>query len=147
WQAASEYKDTRGALLLENESTYTLLENMIHAVTSPFRSKKLHIGMDEAEELGRGIFLNKYGYKDRLDLMSTHLKRVTDITESLGLDVMMWSDMFLKLASDTGDVYSKETVIPQHIIDQTPDSVQLMYWQYNATDINHYYNIIDQHKG
>src|SRR5699024_2122613 len=57
WQAASEYKDTRGALLLENESTYTLLENMIHAVTSPFRSKKLHIGMDEAEELGRGIFL------------------------------------------------------------------------------------------
>lgn len=147
WQAASEYKDTRGALLLESESTYTLLENMIRSVTQPFRSKKIHIGMDEAEELGRGIFLNKHGHKERFELMSVHLKRVTEITESLGLDVMMWSDMFLKLASETGDVYSKETVIPQHIIDQTPDSVQLMYWQYNATDINHYYNIIEQHKG
>src|SRR5699024_809752 len=92
-------------------------------------------------------FLNKHGYKDRLTLMSAHLERVTKMTESLGLDAMMWSDMFLKLASDTGDVYSKETVIPEEIIEQTPDSVQLMYWQYNATDINHYYNIIDQHKG
>lgn len=147
WEAVKEYKDTRGALLLESEPTYTLLENMIQSVSAPFRSKRIHIGMDEAEELGRGIFLNKNGYKDRFELMSTHLDRVVKVTESLGLEVMMWSDMFLKLASDTGDVYSKETVIPQHIIDQTPDSVQLMYWQYNATDINHYYNIIDQHKG
>lgn len=147
WEAVREYKDTRGALLLESEPTYTLLENMIQAASAPFRSKRIHIGMDEAEELGRGIYLNKNGYKERFELMSVHLERVTKITESLGLDAMMWSDMFLKLASDTGDVYSKETVIPQHIIDQTPDSVQLMYWQYNATDINHYYNIIDQHKG
>lgn len=48
-------KDTRGALLLKSEKTYELLENMIQSVSSPLRSKRIHIGMDEAEELGRGI--------------------------------------------------------------------------------------------
>src|SRR5699024_6514128 len=49
WNAASRYKDTRGALLLESDATYELLENMIHSVSKPFRSKRIHIGMDEAE--------------------------------------------------------------------------------------------------
>src|SRR5699024_11357368 len=53
WDAAYHYKDTRGALLLESEQTYELLENMISSVSRPFRSKRIHIGMDEAEEVGR----------------------------------------------------------------------------------------------
>src|SRR5699024_4152232 len=35
WDAASRYKDTRGALLLESEDTYQLLENMIRSVSEP----------------------------------------------------------------------------------------------------------------
>lgn len=146
WEAAWKYKDTRGALLLESEQTYELLENMITSVSAPFRSKRIHIGMDEAEEVGRGHYLNKNGYKPRFDLMAKHLEKVLDITNRLGLDAMMWSDMFLKLASQTGDHYSESTVIPEYIIEQTPHNVQMTYWQYNATDINHYYKIIDQHK-
>src|SRR5690625_2340116 len=145
WDAALPYKDTRGALLLESEPTYTLLENMIEAASAPFRSKRIHIGMDEAEELGRGHYLNRNGYKPRVELMTEHLAKVLEITDELGLETMMWSDMFLKLASETGDVYSSSTVIPEHIIEQTPDNVQLMYWQYNSPDIDHYRNIINQH--
>lgn len=147
WSAASRYKDTRGALLLESEPTYELLENMITSVSSPFRSKKIHIGMDEAEELGRGVYLNENGYKPRFDLMSQHLTRVIEITDNLGLEAMMWSDMFLKLASETGDRYSKSTEIPDYIYDQTPENVQLMYWRYNETDVSHYEQVIHQHKG
>jgi len=146
WDGAYHYKDTRGALLLENEETYQLLENMIRSVSKPFRSKRIHIGMDEAEEVGRGIFLNKHGHKSRFELMATHLDKVLQITDKLGLEAMMWSDMFLKLASETGDQYSKSTQIPDYIIEQTPEQVQLMYWQYNATDIEHYRNIIAEHQ-
>lgn len=146
WEPVRHYKDTRGALLLESEPTYELLEKMIGAASRPFRSKRIHIGMDEAEELGRGIFLNKNGYTSRVDLMTTHLDRVLKMTDDLGLDAMMWSDMFLKLASDTGDIYSADTEIPQEIIDQTPEQIQLMYWQYNSTDIEHYRQIIAKHK-
>ena len=146
WDAAYHYKDTRGALLLESEQTYELLENMISSVSRPFRSKRIHIGMDEAEEVGRGIYLNKNGYKSRFELMATHLDKVLQITDKLDLEAMMWSDMFLKLASQTGDRYSKSTQIPDYIVEQTPEQVQLMYWQYNATDIEHYRNIIKQHQ-
>ncbi|MEK5036664.1 beta-N-acetylhexosaminidase [Sporosarcina sp. FSL K6-3457] len=146
WSAASRYKDTRGALLLESEETYLFIENMISSASKPFRSKKIHIGMDEAEEVGRGIYLNKNGHKPRFELMATHLQRVLDIVEKNGLEAMMWSDMFLKLANSSGDHYSKETEIPDYIIEMTPKDVQLMYWQYNATDKDHYTKILKKHK-
>src|SRR5699024_54592 len=146
WDAAYRYKDTRGALLLESDVTYELLENMIRSVSKPFRSKRIHIGMDEAEEVGRGIYLNQNGYKPRFELMSAHLAKVLNITDQLGLDAMMWSDMFLKLASETGDRYSQATQIPDYMFDKTPDQVQFVYWQDNATDIDHYRNILKQHQ-
>lgn len=148
WSAALPYKDTKGSLLLESEDTLNLIENMIESVSSPFRTKKIHIGMDEAEELGRGHYLNKHGYKPRFEMMADHLKLVLEITDRLDLEAMMWSDMFLKLASSaSGDIYDKTTEIPDHIYDETPDNVQLMYWRYNETDVSHYENIINQHKG
>lgn len=146
WDAAYSYRDTRGALLLENETTYTLLENMITSVTKPFRSKQIHIGMDEAEEVGRGRFLNENGYQARSELMLTHLNKVIQITDALGLQPKMWSDMFLKLASETGDRYSQDTVLPEEIIQQTPDNLQLVYWQYNQTDKKHYDRVLREHK-
>ncbi|GIO27082.1 beta-N-acetylhexosaminidase [Ornithinibacillus bavariensis] len=146
WNAAYRYKDTRGALLLESDDTYDLLDTMIQSVTAPFRSKRIHIGMDEAEEVGRGRYLNLNGYKPRFELMVEHLEKVLAITEKYGLKAMMWSDMFLKLASKTGDQYSKNTEMPAYIIEKTPKNVQLMYWQYNQTDGNHYEQIIEQHK-
>lgn len=146
WGAASRYKDTRGALLLESEETYSFIENMISSVSKPFRSNKIHIGMDEAEELGRGIYLNKNGYKPRFELMANHLRKVLDIVEKNGLEAMMWSDMFLKLASSGGDRYNKDTEIPDYIIEMTPKDVQLMYWQYNATEKDHYTKILKKHK-
>lgn len=146
WEAVLPYKDTRGALLLESEPTYTLLENMIRSVSAPFRSKRIHIGMDEAEELGRGIYLNQNGHKPRFDLMKEHLQRLLKITDALELEVTMWSDMFLKLASSTGDAYTKSTEIPDYMIKETPEQIQLMYWQYNSTDVEHYRNIIRQHQ-
>src|SRR5699024_2347156 len=88
WDAAIKYKDTRGALLLESEPTYDLLERMISSVSSCFRSRRIHIGMDEAEETGRGRFLTMHGHKDRFTLMANHLKRVLSITSTLGLDAV-----------------------------------------------------------
>src|SRR5690625_664312 len=46
WESTWHYKDTRGALLLESEPTYELIENMITSVSAPFRTKRIHIGMD-----------------------------------------------------------------------------------------------------
>ncbi|NBJ70833.1 MULTISPECIES: beta-N-acetylhexosaminidase [Clostridia] len=147
WSAAAHLKDTRGVLLVENEVTYELIDEMIKTLRKSFRSKRIHIGMDEAEELGRGVYLNKYGYKDRLQLMIKHLSRVLKITEQYGLEPMMWSDMFLKLASKTGEAhYDMSTEIPQEMIDITPENVTMMYWDYAHTNKDDYVSLIRKHK-
>lgn len=147
WSDAAHLKDTRGALLLESEATNDFVREMIESVTTPFRSKRIHIGMDEAEELGRGIYLNKFGFKDRLELMTGHLKEVLKVVDDNGLEAMMWSDMFIKLASDTGDShYDLSTEIPEEMIDATPENVQLMYWDYAHTKKEEYLEMMQKHK-
>ncbi|WP_413374941.1 beta-N-acetylhexosaminidase [Alkalihalobacillus sp. 1P02AB] len=147
WDAAVHLKDTRGALLVEQETTYEFIQKIITAASKPFRSKRIHIGMDEAEELGRGVYLNKFGYRDRFELMNGHLKKVLEVTKALGLEPMMWSDMFIKFASQTGDVhYDLDIKIPEHILEETPKDVQLMYWDYFHTKEEEYDQMIQKHK-
>ncbi|CAM3568190.1 hypothetical protein PAGL106935_13185 [Paenibacillus glucanolyticus] len=69
WEPIKHYRDTKGALLVGGEQTDALIERMIEAASAPFRSKKIHIGMDEAEELGRGKYLDHNGYVSRFDIM------------------------------------------------------------------------------
>ncbi|MEF3329838.1 MULTISPECIES: beta-N-acetylhexosaminidase [Oceanobacillus] len=146
WDAAYTYKDTRGALLLESNATYDLLDRMIASAARPFRSNRIHIGMDEAEEVGRGRYLNIHGFKDRFELMKAHLDKIVEITDKYQLRVVMWSDMFLKLASETGDSYDKTTDLPEYIVNQLPDNVQYMYWQYAQADREHYQRMLQQLK-
>lgn len=147
WSAASHLKDTRGVLLVESEETYILIDQMISSVSKPFKTKRIHIGMDEAEELGRGVYLNKFGYKDRLELMTSHLTRVLAIVKKHGLSPMMWSDMFIKLASSTGEEhYNMSTAIPRHIVEKMPADVQLVYWDYIHVNEDDYEGMIKKHK-
>ncbi|ADU31943.1 beta-N-acetylhexosaminidase [Evansella cellulosilytica] len=147
WDATAHLKDTRGVLLVESEETYSFIEKMIVAASKPFRSRRIHIGMDEAEELGRGIYLNKHGYKKRFDLMVDHLERVMAIVKEKQLEPMLWSDMFIKLASSTGeDHYNLSTAISDYIVEKTPKDVQLMYWDYAHTKKEEYVEMIKKHK-
>jgi hypothetical protein len=119
---------------------------MIKCVSAPFRSKRIHIGMDEAHYLGLGTYLSKFGYRNRFDIMNDHLKRVMDITEKYGLKPMIWSDMYFRLASKTGDYYDEESTIPQEVIDKYPKNVQLVYWDYYHQYEEDYSLFINKHK-
>ena len=46
-----------------------------------------------AHTLGTGRHLDKYGYQPGFELMQAHIGRVKAITDSLGLQPMMWGDM------------------------------------------------------
>ncbi|REK71807.1 beta-N-acetylhexosaminidase [Paenibacillus paeoniae] len=147
WEPVKEYKDTKGALLVGSEKTDLLVENMIKSVTAPFRSKKIHIGMDEAEELGRGKFLDHNGHMSRFDIMTQHLDKVLAVTRRLGLKSLMWSDMFLKLASANGeDYYGHETQIPEEMAKRIPKDVDMVYWDYNHVDSQDYETLIAKHR-
>lgn len=136
--------DTLDILLVGEEKTYAFIEKMIQTVATTFKSKKINIGMDEAYMLGRGKYLDKFGYQNRFDIMINHLKRVIEICKKYDLEPMMWSDMFL--AQGWGDYYNTKKVIPQSTIDQVPKEVSLVYWDYYHTDVETYEKMIDIHQ-
>ncbi|MBB6693300.1 beta-N-acetylhexosaminidase [Cohnella xylanilytica] len=150
WEPVRHYRDTKGALLVGEEATDRLVENMIDGASWPFRSRKIHIGMDEAEELGRGKYLDRNGYKDRFDMMAGHLDKVLAAVRRRGLRPMMWSDMFLKLAAGNAgterDYYDKNTKIPEEMASRIPKDATLVYWDYVHLEPEEYENVIANHR-
>ncbi|RXZ82056.1 beta-N-acetylhexosaminidase [Paenibacillaceae bacterium] len=147
WEPIKHYRDTKGALLVGSETTNALIDNMIEAASAPFRSRKIHIGMDEAEELGRGKYLDANGYESRFNIMVAHLEKVLEAVRQRGLKPLMWSDMFLKLASGNGDdYYNKDTFIPEDMARRIPKDVDMVYWDYNHTEPEDYEKLIANHR-
>jgi len=146
WDAAKGLRDTSDVLLAESEDTYAFIEQMITAATKPFRSDKIHIGMDEAHGLGRGRYLDVNGYRPRFEIMTNHLQRVLAITRRLQLQPMIWSDMYIRIGSKTGDYYDEHAVIPKEVIENLPRDVKFVYWDYYHTDPAFYEKYIRLHQ-
>lgn len=146
WPAAGYLRDTGDILLAETESTYEFIDRMIKAASAPFRSKRIHLGMDEAHGLGLGRYLEEYGYKRRFDIMTNHLHRVLEICRKYGLKPMMWSDMFFRLASKTGDYYDTSADVPEDVVEKVPEEIQLVYWDYYHHEQKEYEFFISKHK-
>ncbi|CDR30373.1 Beta-hexosaminidase [Acholeplasma oculi] len=144
YQPYRDIFDTLDILLVGEEKTYQFIEKMIQTMSQMFTSKKINIGMDEAYMLGRGKYLDKFGYEKRFDIMVKHLKRVMEICKKYGFEPMMWSDMFF--ASGWGDYYAKDKKLPQALLDAVPKEVGLIYWDYYHTEASHYINMIEKHQ-
>lgn len=145
WNYAAEIKDTADILLAEEPKTYEFLENIIAAASNPFESNRIHIGMDEAHQLGLGNYLAKNGYRERFDIMNDHLQKVVSITEDLNLEPMIWSDMYFRLGSTYGGYYDVDATIPENVVASIPD-VQLVYWDYYHSDESFYKTFMQKHK-
>lgn len=68
---------------------------MITTISSPLRSKRIHVGLDEAAGVGEGRYRQIFGYEDPTRVFLHHLKRVQDICKRLELKPMIWSDSTL----------------------------------------------------
>lgn len=146
WQHTDEYKDTEDILLIGSEETYQFIDEMIQAATAPLRSKRIHIGMDEAHTLGLGNYIKKNGYRPRFELMNEHLHRVLQITAKYDLNPMIWSDMYFRLGSVEGDYYDTNSVVPDHVIADMPKEMQYVYWDYYHSDPAFYKDYIQKHQ-
>ena len=94
WGRFQRVRDTGDILMVGLDETYELIDKMLKTVSENFKSRTVHIGMDEAFMLGRGRYLNENGCHDRAEIMREHLKRVAEIADKYGLTPIMWGDMF-----------------------------------------------------
>ena len=130
WQEAAPIKDSDRILLAREEKTFAFLEELISHVASCYRSKRIHIGMDEAHGMGRGAFLDKHGYVAPFEIFTEYMERLIAITDKYGLKPMMWSDMYFRNASSRNQYYDENVNIPREVAEKIPKNVQLVFWHY-----------------
>lgn len=146
WSWASDICDNMDTLLIGEEKTYDFIECMVKTCRECFKSKKIHIGMDEAEGVGLGEYLKKHGYRNRYELLSEHLNRVMDILRKYDFEPMMWSDMFFRLGSKGAESYDPDAQMPENISEIIPRDLSMVYWDYYSMDSKFYEDIIKIHQ-
>lgn len=129
WPALQPLQDNDEVLLADSEETYAFLRQLLAAASAPYRSRRIHIGMDEAHGVGMGKHLRLHGYEKPYDILRRHLQRVLGIVGELGLSPMMWSDMYFRLESPTNGYYDGP-MPSQQAVDAVVPGVDLVYWDY-----------------
>lgn len=145
WDVNRDIKDNDCVMMIDEPRTYEWIRSALTAVSRCFRSRRIHIGMDEAHGVGLGQYYQKHGPTDRFELLNRHLNRVVEICQELGLKPIMWSDMFYRLGSKINDYYDTDAVIPASAIEKIPD-VALCYWDYYHTDESFYTGMLRGHR-
>lgn len=143
WPYGEGMKDTQDVLLVGEEKTYKFIEAMISSLRECFRSKNIHIGMDEAFDLGRGHYLTKHGHVPHQELMVEHLNKVNEIAKKYDFKPMIWDDMFLRCGAPDGGYYDLDIVITPEIANNIPEEVSLVYWDYYNSDEEKYKKLLD----
>ncbi|KAJ8651597.1 hypothetical protein O0I10_012834 [Lichtheimia ornata] len=146
WPHYAHLRDNTEVLLAEAETTYEFIEKLIKAAAGPFRSKRIHLGMDEAHGLGDGRYRQIFGYKEPTRIFVEHLQRVNEICTRLGLQPMIWSDT---AKNNTLQGYYDENNNPAEapeLVESMPPNMELVFWDYYHTSPDIYAQKLQQHR-
>ena len=138
WNVYRQIRDCNDILLAGDERTYNLIDAMFQSLAKSFRSRKIHIGMDEADMVGLGRYLKNNGYQNRHEILLAHLNRVCEIARKHGFQPMMWNDMFFRLDLNGAYYVPKDKLDTYHVskevCDKVPNDLIGVYWDYYSTD-------------
>ncbi|MBQ8410069.1 MAG: family 20 glycosylhydrolase [Clostridia bacterium] len=142
-----QYKmDARDVLLVDDERTYTYIDNLFATCRKCFKSDKIHIGMDEAMWMGLGRHLKEHGYEEKYSMMKRHLARVNEIAVKHGYkEPMIWSDMLFYGWNNGVYVVPKQDV-PKEYKEILPGNVIPVFWDYYHDKEIEYSDMIEMHK-
>lgn len=143
WSAHGKVKDSANVLLVGEEETYRYIENMFKTTSECFTTRRLHMGMDETHDLGRGNYLDRFGYKNIEELYSEHLYKVTEMAKSYGFEPMIWSDMLFR---ENGRLYDTEMQISPERAKLVPSDCDIVFWDYYNPTEYFYSKNIENHK-
>jgi hexosaminidase len=148
WPAYLDVTDDRSVLLIDEPKTYELIDKMLAQCADVFRSRRIHLGMDECWSLGLGRYVRRFGYVPGWELFLRHLEKVAALCQARGLEPMLWSDMFFRLGSggEPNQDYDRDAVVPPEIIARVPNSLRMVYWEYEERDTGVYVDWIGRHR-
>ena len=144
WPEYASCNDTTDILLIDDERTYKLIENVFATLKKCFRTNHVHIGMDEAYLVGRGKYMDQHGYVNRFELLKHHIELVMNIADKYGFTTEIWSDMYFREAFD-GGYHSATKKLSDEICEQIPKNVGFVYWDYWNRDEKVINNMFENH--
>lgn len=135
WPDSENMKDTANVLMVDTKEAEAFVRAVLTQVRRVFRTKRIHVGMDETHDLGRGRFLDRYGYQKASELYFRHLKMVSRILEEMDFEPMMWSDMFFRLAAGEQKIelkkdYDEQIRFSADLAAMMPANMQPVFWDY-----------------
>ena len=145
WRAHAGVKDTANVMFVGRDATYDFIEDMFRTVSECFTSKRLHMGMDETHDLGRGSYLDANGYRPFGEIYSEHLARVCEMAKRYGFKPMIWSDMIIRFGGSPR-VYDPNTVITPELCELVPKDCELVFWDYYNPGESFYTKNIQNHR-
>ena len=123
-----EIRDTNDILMVGEEKSYEIIDQMFASLSASVSSRTIHIGMDEAWTLGLGNYLKKNGFHEKQEILLYHLNRVVEIAKKYGYICEMWTDMFFRLIK--GSDFDQTGVVPTEVKEMIPENVRLVHWYY-----------------
>ena len=145
WYPMYQLSDGNDTLLVDNPDSYKFIEAMLSFCRECFKSKDIHVGMDESTQMGLHRYLRLFGYKDRVEMFSRHLQKVIEMCHKYDFVPMIWSDMYFRL-NNKDEEYYRDTPLPEETVKLIPPGVNLVYWDYYHNDVGTYRNMIKFHK-
>ena len=144
WDAFGKMRDTHDILLADSEQTYEFIDSVLHSVSKMYKSRRVHMGMDEARFLGQGRYLKYNPYCKKSEIFCRHLSRCRELALKHGLKPMMWSDMFFEMAGEFG--YNADAEFSEGVKAAVPKDVDQVYWSYSSSDESAYAAMLEKHR-
>ena len=130
WKYMEPMRDTVDNLMVGQEDTVKLVEAMIAHFSRTFRSRRIHLGMDEAVSLGTGRYLRHKGYRSHREIIMEHLETTCSLCKKYGLEPMIWDDMLFRDQTPLMQYYCDSDPITPEQRKQFPDNLSFVYWDY-----------------
>lgn len=143
WNYAQNMRDTADILMVGEDETYKFIEAMFVNLKKIFRTNLIHIGMDEAMDLGSGKYLREKGYKIQYDIMMEHLDIVNKLAVKHDIIPLIWDDMFYRSLNDDHGYYNRDINLTDEHIAKAPQNLKLVYWDYYHNETTDYEYLLD----
>ncbi len=128
WEEMADLRDAIDVLMVDYEGTYRFIDRLMASVKDCFSSKRLHLGLDETDNMGGGRYKEKHELKPMFELFCHHLEKVQELARKYEFETMIWSDMFFYMAA--GERYCDNAVFQEEMIKLVPRDTNLVYWSY-----------------
>ncbi|MFH1378423.1 MAG: hypothetical protein ABIH86_06700 [Planctomycetota bacterium] len=132
-------QDNPSVINLKDKATLPLIEAMIDSATAPYKSRRIHLGLDETWGLSRGhAFIPNTPIDPRDDYLA-HLVQLSKICKKRGLNPMMWGDIVIGMHKGEGEFSAAQAK-------QLPKDMKMIFWNYYRKEKDFYVDTIKKYR-